>query len=363
MSDDKLRVFLRRQRRGDKTVQPPPLGKFLGATLEMATRLVPSHGACLLLDHPELRRDVSGSPLIFVSVVGTGARQIVGYQISSRKGLEGRVYRKGTTVVRDNKSHGSTMYAQLDEFAPFEGQSLVAVPVNLEQAICGVLVLIQRRGRSVYSARDVQLVELFSGYISRAILNAVDIIKQNELAQYDPLTNIYNVRNLMPLLETDIRRSQLNGDDLAVMFIDLDRLKPVNDRYGHQFGSEAIKRAAQALQTTIGQDGVVFRFGGDEFVVILPRTDIKAANLLAEDLLKAIRKQIPGPMPEGGKVPKMTASIGIATLHSCLNGKTSRGSKNLSSASRLLTIADRALYRAKRLGRARVALGRRQDDP
>jgi diguanylate cyclase (GGDEF)-like protein len=362
MSDDKLRQFLRRKRRGAGTVQPPELGNFLGATLEMATRLVPSNGACLLLDHPELRRDAAGSPLIFVSVVGPGARGMLGLQISSRKGIEGRVYRKGITLVRGSKQRRADLQAQVDDLAPFRGQSMVAVPVRLEQAVCGVLLLIQRRDQPSYSDRDLQLAELFAGYISRAILNAVDIIKQNELAQYDPLTNIFNVRNLMPLLEAEIRKAQNSGDDLSVMFIDLDHLKPVNDRYGHQFGSEAIKRAAQALQDTVGGDGTVFRFGGDEFVVILPRTDVRAAESIAGDLLKAIRKHIPGPMPEGGKIPKMTASIGIATLRSSLSDRLRNGKKRPSAASRLLTVADRALYRAKRLGRARVAKGTRRDD-
>jgi len=361
MSDDKLRQFLRRKRRGAGTVQPPELGNFLGATLEMATRLVPSNGACLLLDHPELRRDAAGSPLIFVSVVGPGARSMLGLQISSRKGIEGRVYRKGITVVRAGRQQRA-VHAQVDELAPFRGQSMVAVPVRLEQAVCGVLLLIQRRDQVSYSERDLQLAELFAGYISRAILNAVDIIKQNELAQYDPLTNIFNVRNLMPLLEAEIRKAQNSSDDLSVMFIDLDHLKPVNDRYGHQFGSEAIKRAAQALQDTVGGDGTVFRFGGDEFVVILPRTDVRAAEHIATDLLKAIRRQIPGPMPEGGKIPQMTASIGIATLRSSLSVKAKKGQKRPSAASRLLTVADRALYRAKRLGRARIAKGNRRDD-
>ncbi|MCB9666860.1 MAG: sensor domain-containing diguanylate cyclase [Myxococcales bacterium] len=265
-------------------------------------------------------------------------------------------------MVRSTKRHEREPRAQVDTLAPFRGHSLIAVPIRLEHAVCGVLLLIERQGQGAFSPRDTQLVELFSGYISRAILNAIDIIKQNELAQYDPLTNIYNVRNLMPLLETEVRRAQSCDDDLAVMFVDLDRLKPVNDRYGHQFGSEAIKRAANALQDTLGSDGTVFRFGGDEFVIVLPCTDVRAATSIAEELLKSIRRQIPGPMPDGGKIPKMTASIGIATMHSSLNPLRSRRSKRLSMASRLLTIADRALYRAKRLGRARLAIGSRRDD-
>ncbi|QQR90650.1 MAG: GGDEF domain-containing protein [Myxococcales bacterium] len=362
LSDDKLRPFLRRKRRSNSVVTPPPMGAFLADTLGMATRLVPSHGAFLLMDDPKLRRRTDGSPLSVVAVVGNIAPDVLGSTLSQKRGIEGEVYRKGVIIARSDHQTMKKLRAQMDGIADISGKSLVAYPVRLESAICGVLVLVQRKSKKAFSERDMQLVELFSGYISRAILNAVDILKQNELALYDPLTGILNVRSLGARLEMDIKTAQATNGDVAVLFADLDRLKRLNDRMGHPYGSEAIRRTANALQDTLSDRGTVFRFGGDEFVAICPGLSMKQAEGVSRELLDAIKTQVAGPTPEGSNLPKMTISIGIATLRSCL--RETRHDKDLqpSPASRLITVADRALYRAKRAGRARASRGTKRDD-
>ena len=362
LSDDKMRHFLRRKRQeSDYTLSVPPLGRFLADALETATRLVPSTGGCVLLDDPKLRNHPETSPLTVVAASGPVQRGVVGSQIECDEGIEAQVYNSGRSASR-NVGDGGKYVARIDHLVQSSNRSLIATPIRLEREVCGVLVLFDRQEKENFSDQDMEIVDLLAGYLSRAVLNAVDIIKQNEMAMYDSLTGLYNVRGLMRKLDKLIEAADRSGADLSVLFVDLDKLKQLNDRFGHQYGSEAIRRTALALNDTVGDRGTVFRFGGDEFVVVCPNTDLENAEYIAEALTAAVRRQTPGPMPGGKPIPVMTVSIGIATLHSSLKREKKSKCDGPSRSARLLTVADRALYRAKNKGRDRSAKALTADD-
>lgn len=352
-----LHLFLRRRRRNEGEVEPPPLGRFLAETLDLATRLVPARAGSLLLDDPTLPR--RRSPLTFVAAFGPAAERLVGVRVPSGEGIVGHVYRSGRTYVTSSAASDPHFFAGVDRLATFRTRSVVAAPVRLERAVCGVFELVNRRGRARFTERDVELVELISRYVSRAILNAVDVLKQNELARRDDLTKLLDVRGLEPRLDTDIGRAR-KDEDVAVLFIDVDRLKRVNDRLGHRAGSEALRRVGRAIGETVPAPGAAFRFGGDEFVVVFPGAGAEQAERLSAEIRDAVRKATPGPMPHGGKLPMLTVSIGVATLRSALRDRPARGGTPRSA--RLLTAADKALYRAKESGRDRSVRATKRDD-
>jgi len=162
-----------------------------------------------------------------------------------------------------------------------------------------------------------------------------------EVAATDALTGLATVRVLRDRLTYEVERSKRSGEGFAVLFIDLDRFKGVNDDFGHEAGNTVLRGVATEIQEAVRASDLAARYGGDEFVVILTRTDLGGATRVAE----AIRAGIEGVGRRmGHPVGYVTASIGLAEFDP---GKPDAGD--------LLVTADRALYQAKSLGRNAVA--------
>jgi two-component system, cell cycle response regulator len=162
------------------------------------------------------------------------------------------------------------------------------------------------------------------------------------MAMIDPLTGLYNRRYAMPHLARVAEASQLDGSVFAVMVIDLDRFKSVNDRLGHAAGDVVLARVAQRLTANLRSDDMVARIGGEEFLVVLPETSFAEAQVAAERLCRVV-KDAPIVLDDGTEVP-MTISIGLA--FNTASGNTTA----------LIDDADQALLRSKALGRNRVTV-------
>jgi diguanylate cyclase (GGDEF)-like protein/PAS domain S-box-containing protein len=138
-----------------------------------------------------------------------------------------------------------------------------------------------------------------------------DVTKQREFeeclqrqATTDPLTGLANYRRLIAVLDNEIKRFDRNGRGFALLMFDLDRLKQINDRYGHLTGSEALCRLSDVLTTGCRSIDTAARFGGDEFAVVLPETTLESAKLVAQRLC--------GRLANDGKTPRLSASVGVA---------------------------------------------------
>jgi diguanylate cyclase (GGDEF)-like protein len=184
---------------------------------------------------------------------------------------------------------------------------------------------------SVYAALD-QLRR------ARSALRATEV-RCERLAQqalHDPLTGLPNRALLHDRIEQALLRSERHGMGLALLMIDLDRFKQVNDRFGHQVGDLVLQHAAQQLQGALRASDTLARWGGDEFVVLLPTTnDPQAAAFVADKLLDALM----APVPLGKRTVTLAASIGIALAP-----------QHARDAEALLQAADAAMYVAKRAG-------------
>ena len=164
--------------------------------------------------------------------------------------------------------------------------------------------------------------------------------KLEELSVTDELTSLANRRRLTEKLEEEVRRSARTGHLFALLMIDLDHFKEVNDRHGHQTGDEVLKECARALRGNVRRTDFVARYGGEEFCVGLPETAPAGARRVAEKLRKAV-KDLPNPVP--------TISIGVAFWEPG------------SSANDILHRAAEGLYRATEAGRNRVEVYSNQD--
>lgn len=161
-----------------------------------------------------------------------------------------------------------------------------------------------------------------------------------ELATTDALTGLSNRRRLFEHLDEEILRSRRYGTPLSVLLIDLDHFKRVNDTWGHSVGDQVLRNAARALSEASRDTDLAVRYGGEEFVLLLPETALEGALTLAETL-RARLQDTPTDLPAGRRI-EITISLGVATL------------RNGENAEELMSRADAALYAAKHKGRNRV---------
>ncbi len=173
--------------------------------------------------------------------------------------------------------------------------------------------------------------------------------KLEEQSITDGLTGIKNRRFFDERLHEEFRRAQRYGDTLSLIMIDLDHFKDVNDRHGHPAGDVVLREAAALLRSSIRDPDICARYGGEEFAVILPKTHMSGALVVAERIWKELGAKeyvvAANGQPEPLRV-RVTASIGIAFYPS----------KDISSGELLVRFADQALYNAKRGGRNSICL-------
>jgi diguanylate cyclase len=181
-----------------------------------------------------------------------------------------------------------------------------------------------------------------AGYISNLRLRLRESVATIErLATTDAMTGTWNRRHIDALLASELQRKARIGGELCIALVDLDHFKSINDRFGHLVGDTVLTRVAQAMSAQLRSVDPLGRFGGEEFLVVLPGTPMNHARACAERLRSSVAGMNVLPDLEA----RVTISIGLAE---CLPGE---------SADALLNRADRALYRAKREGRNRVAVG------
>ena len=162
-----------------------------------------------------------------------------------------------------------------------------------------------------------------------------------KLAQTDPLTELHNRRYMMETLEAEFDRSNRVGSPFALLMLDLDHFKQVNDTFGHQLGDKVLQSTAWEIQALLRQYDSAARFGGEEFALLLPETPLNGAKLVAERVRQSINDiEFAGPLSK----LKISISIGVAAIPH----------NKISTVSDLVRLADDALYAAKRNGRNRV---------
>jgi diguanylate cyclase (GGDEF)-like protein len=173
------------------------------------------------------------------------------------------------------------------------------------------------------------------------------VLEQNKqlkrLSTHDDLTGLCNRRHLVTSLEHEFSRCCRDGADLSLIMLDLDHFKSINDNFGHKFGDYVLKDFSSLLQATIHENGLAFRFGGEEFIVLIPEASVLGAAEIAEN----IRRKCAEKMIDDGKYAvKITVSIGV----------TSYDKKMHTTASCMISFADEALYQAKENGRNQVVI-------
>jgi diguanylate cyclase (GGDEF)-like protein len=257
--------------------------------------------------------------------------------VAPGEGVLGRVLSTGETA-RGRLGSGPEDLTPV-ESEPSTGEVL-AVPLRGMGNVVGVLALYDRVDGRPFDNGDEDGLRTLAGQASIAVDNVHLHHEAQRLSTTDPLTGLWNFRYLSMSLAREIERSTRFDRPLAVLMLDLDHFKQVNDVHGHARGDTVLRELAQRVQEQIREVDTFARYGGEEFVVVLPETTVEGAAQLAERICEAIRRE---PFRVEGEAPlDITLSIGGAAFPD--HGST---------PATLMRSADRALYVAKAEGRNR----------
>ncbi|HVS03428.1 MAG TPA: sensor domain-containing diguanylate cyclase [Thermoanaerobaculia bacterium] len=355
-----LERFLLRRRASLNFPSEMNLAENLVEILRKANEFVPSSAGSILLDNPTAKlADRRRNELYFIASFGSGAAGLMSRSLPAASGIAGHVYVTGRSYFSSDVAGDRHFYSEVDKMTRYQTESLVAIPIRIEKEVCGVLELINRHGAPGYSQLDLDLLEIFAGYISVSIQNVLDARHAQEIAKRDNLTGLYNDRYLHLGLARAIERSREQRRDLAVLFIDLDFFKRVNDAHGHLAGSQVLREVGRLLLAEVADpDAVAARYGGDEFVLVLPALSLAAAVATADATRAHIEQHVfidgrgdihPQPLHLSG----ITCSVGVATLYQHIDEDLPLAE----TKSSLLRLADTAMYAAKEEGRNRTKIG------
>jgi len=313
--------------------QAGALGATLNSMLEIAAEVLPQGEAAILL------LDESNKTLRVAA--GQGYQSAVRFlEIPVGQGITGRCAQTGVTqVVHD-------IDGLEDEEAYIPGvpgaRSEVAVPLIADGMIIGVFNAESVQPHA-FNDEHVQTLTVIARQAAEVIRSAQLLQETRHLAVTDALTGLFNRRHFNQQLEENVSRAARYDEPLALIFLDVDHFKSVNDRFGHHAGDRCLQALARTLRENVRDSDQIARIGGEEFAVLLIRADRELALSIAERLRDRIDDLI---IEEDPPLPvHLTASLGIAFFRE--DGDDPRS---------LMRSADRALYTAKRLGRNRVVI-------
>lgn len=233
---------------------------------------------------------------------------------------------------------------------PFEDLELIA---NVARRAMQNYQLIREREKLVemLKSRNEALGNLNKAFraLTVALKNKNEALENlnkafKSLAIRDELTGLFNRRYFEEALSSEVIRATRYSRNLSVIFLDVDFFKQCNDRFGHQYGDLVLKKISRIVKENIREIDIATRYGGEEFVIILPETDREDSYAVAEKIRKAV-ENTPSDSFQGQPAAKLTISAGVATL-----------GQDATSASELVAKADQATYQAKQHGRNAVRL-------
>ncbi len=217
-----------------------------------------------------------------------------------------------------------------------EGAIEALLPLPIRAPGWGALLL-RRAGGEGFSSEEMAIASELLRVTHLHVEQAVTAIRLRRTAEMDALTGSMNRRAVDHWIERAFARAAREGVPISVLFVDLDHFKRVNDRFGHACGDDCLRQVSRALRDALPEDGVLGRYGGEEFIVVLPGLDGAAARVVGERLRAAVEALA---VQHEGQPVRLTVSAGIATRHA-----------GESTPAETIARADKALYAAKRQGR------------
>lgn len=270
---------------------------------KMAEYFQPDTWSLLMVD--EQREE-----LYFAIAVGSAAEALKNVRLKVGEGIAGWVAKNGEQLIVPDVMNDPRFAKRIDEMTKWETRSIICVPLRSKHRVLGVIQLVNVDMQH-FGDQEVFFLQSLCDYAAIAIENARAVEKIQELTITDDCTGLFNARHLYKTLESEVYRSSRFGYEFSVLFIDLDHFKQVNDTHGHLIGSKLLSEIGYLIKAQLRLIDYAFRYGGDEFVVLLPQTSKDAALIVGRRLRDSLRaSQF---CAEEGLNLNVRASIGLAT--------------------------------------------------
>jgi diguanylate cyclase (GGDEF)-like protein len=287
--------------------------------------------------------DENTQELYFEIAIGAGANKLKDIRLKVGDGIAGWVAAKGEPVLVEDVRKDERFNSRIDELTQVETRSVVCVPIKGREKVLGVIELINCLGRESFRPEDIPILKNLADYAAIALENARYVQRIHELTITDDCTALYNARHLHFVLDAEIYRSNRYNYEFSVIFIDLDHFKQVNDTYGHLVGSKLLWMIGDLIKGHLRLIDYAFRYGGDEFVVLLPQTSKENALMVVRRVKDLLNSTVF--FTDEGLNIKVTASFGLASFPN--DARTRK---------EILRMADEAMYLVKNTTRNNIAL-------
>src|ERR1700735_1978822 len=289
--------------------------------------------------------DEAHDELYFAIAVGDKSEVLKNVRLKMGEGIAGWVAKNGEARVVRAGTADLFSASRVDDTTKWETRSVICVPLRSKLRVLGVIQLVNV---DMERFKDAELFFLQSlcDYAAIAIEHARWVEKIQELTITDDCTGLYNARHLYKTLDTEVYRSSRFGYEFSVLFIDLDHFKSVNDTHGHLIGSKLLAEIGYLIKAQLRLIDFAFRYGGDEFVVLLPQTGKDQALVVAKRLRDALRAS--NFCRDEGLNLNIRASIGLATYP-----------HDARDAHDIIRQADEMMYLVKNTSRDNIGIAQR----
>jgi diguanylate cyclase (GGDEF)-like protein len=301
--------------------------KVIELIMEKVQQLIPSEAWSMLMVDEEKQE------LTFELALGEKGKDVSSFRVKIGEGVAGWVAQTGKPTIVNDTSRDPRFTGKFDSKTQFRTRSILCAPLISRGRTIGVVEIINRLGGK-FTQADLEILLTLVEPCAIAIENAMLFQKAEQLTITDDLTKLFNSRYLNLYIGREIKRCKRHGIPLSVIFLDLDGFKGVNDTYGHLAGSRTLTEVGAILSTAVRESDILARYGGDEFVVVLPETPPSGALVIAERIRKSIEQHCF--LQEQGLAARISASFGIASYPD--HALTPEG---------LIQKADQAMYRVK----------------
>lgn len=318
----------------NSSLQPKEILRII---MEKTADLIKAEGwSVLLLDHE--KREI-----IFEAVAGEAGLKLLGMRLKIGQGVAGWVARYGQSLIVPDVTKDPRFYSGVDKKTKFITKSILCVPMKSRDKIIGVVEVVNKIGGEPFTQADLEIFENLVAHITIALENAKMYRRMEEASLIDDLTGLYNIRYCNQFLDNFLIDRKGSRGIISLIFFDIDFFKLVDDNFGHLVGSETLKLVGTRLKRVVRDGDIVVRYGGDEYIVVLPNTDKKTATVIAERIRREVSKE---PFYAfANKKFNITVTLGVASFP--------EDAKNRDD---LIGRADKAMYDGKLSGRDKVVL-------
>ncbi len=311
----------------------------LSAVLERIKLLIPAANWSLLLLDPQTRE------LYFAVSVGVDPESVKSIRLRPGEGIAGTVAQTGRPIFIPDVNLDRRFSARVDTLTGYDTRSIIALPLVVRGEVIGVFEVVNVEDEKFFREKYLPHLSILGDYVAIAVDNVRNLQKLQARTYIDEVTGFYNTRYLIYSLDRLIPQIHQQGGEFSVVFLDLDNFKAVVDGYGHLRGSKVLGEVARVFHSLLGPDDSLVRYGGDEFIIVLPHR----AQAQTLELTRRLRERLNQTsfLTTEGLNLRLTASYGIATLPADAQDREG-----------LLNVADKALFSSKGRGKDRIMLGR-----